>query len=198
MKHYLPWSAGTLFVVLAISMPSQAFAAKCPNPANIALERAAKAIISGPAKKKLCIHHHQFRNITKGTIVRNPDGKVAYMTGKISHDLCCRPDDQIYYQVNYLPDGQPDLQHMVTRTDRGGFSSLLNITTLPIKDLKVQIGGKVLSLAVTLDPQAPGKVAEAVSALVEGKGWEEQATAIISYAALYAPLPREKLPPALR
>lgn len=42
------------------------------------------------------------------------------------------------------------------------------------------------------------EIAAEISKLVEGRGWEQQARAMVEFAALYAALPTNELPAELR
>jgi hypothetical protein len=177
---------------LAITaLPVLGYAKDCPNPASEVLVKAGKAILSGPTKQQLCINDHQFVNVKQATLVRGPDGKMVSMTGKMSHQLRARPDDQIYYTVNFV-NGVPDLKNAKISIDRGGVAALIKLIASPLETVIVAVSG------VRLNLQDTSKVASKISRLVEGRGWEWQAEAMIDYAAVYAALPPAQLPPQLR
>ena len=191
--------AAILFVWLsALLAPSITYA--CDNPTSVVLKRSAKAILFGPKKPGSCLNEHIFRNIKRATIVRDPDGKIVSMTGKFSHHLGWRPDDQIYYTVNFI-DGttglrQPDLDHKIVEYDGGGWSSIVQIVLTPVDGLQIALPGGVAKL--TINAENVSAVARGVSRLIEGRGWQTQADALISFAALYAAIPPEVAREALR
>ena len=111
--------------------------------------------------------------------------KVVSITGQISHCLKRRKGDQIYCTVPFV-DGKcskPEIQ-----IDHDGVAAVFALISEPIQVLdlkKVALGG--IELDFDLNPERIADLATGISRLVEGRGWEGQAAAIIEYASLLAP-----------
>jgi hypothetical protein len=140
------------------------------------LVTAAQAAICGPEYKDLSVNGHDF-NVKEATVGMSPsDDTTAVVAGQISHRLGFgRPDDQIYYTINYK-DGVPDEPKI--RIDHGGVAGVLDIITDAIS-----FGGdkiEILGIELELNPEKLPEIATEISKLVEGGGWEEQATAMIT------------------
>ena len=84
--------------------------------------------------------------------------------------------------------------------DDGGIGAVLGIYLAPLEGLTLhmpipEVPGAEASFK--LNPETVTNVATGVSKLVEGRGWQQQAHAMVDLAALYLAM-QELLPPQLR
>jgi hypothetical protein len=114
------------------------------------------------------------------------DGRTEFVAGQLSHILNWRPDDQIYYTIPY-EGGMPKKPEITI--SRGGVASWFKIIADSIKLLGIDeveipgIGKK------KINPEKAAEIATGISHLVEGRGWEAQAAAVINLIGLYAQVP---------
>ncbi|MAG56527.1 MAG: hypothetical protein CMJ83_09575 [Planctomycetes bacterium] len=106
----------TLSALLMI--PMLAGTAPAQGPSAKARERAMKALFGGPKVKKLRLRGHQF-NIYPAKIQKR--GSQVVMSGRMSHHLRWRPDDQITYRI-VKRNGV--VTSMKVKINRGGFAKL--------------------------------------------------------------------------
>jgi hypothetical protein len=104
----------TLATAFAIVASSTAFA-------NEALTKAIDAAFEGKETKFVKVDGHEF-HIKPITVVK--DGKNIGATGRISHHLSARPDDQINYKI-VIKDGKEATA--TTDIDRGGLGRLVGV-----------------------------------------------------------------------
>lgn len=159
--------------------------------ADDALVRSAKAAVCGPELKGVSVNHHDF-NVKKATIGKDSRAnQTVVVSGQISHRLAWRPDDQIYYTINYK-DGVPNPATL--RIDRGGVAVVLD----EIMDVITFAGltnVDIFGTKISLKPEKLPEISTQLSKLVEGSGWEEQAAAIIAFIGITATLPEEEVCP---
>lgn len=128
------------------------------------------------------LNGHEFW-VHRATVVRDFAGKAAFVGGQISHKLAWRPDDQIYYQIPFQ-DGKAAMP--MISIDHGGVSAFFEILPLEIIDsLKMKIGGVEFGLDPDKIPEAVGEIGR----IVEGRGWEGQAAALVAVTSLVATSP---------
>ena len=140
-----------------------------------------KAAICGPEKKGLMLPGRHTFNVKKATIVRDGWGRPLYVSGQISHHLSFRPDDQIYYLIEYE-------NGMVKKTDikinRGGWGSIVSVLFTTINIIVAVNTGKALPIT----PKDVEQAAQDIAKLVGGN-WEHQAQILIGLVSMAATNP---------
>lgn len=116
------------------------------------------------------------------------------MNGQLSHHLGGkRPDDQIYYSIHYV-NGVATSENI--QIDHGGISAMAKVVldAIPISIDEIRLGVVTVKLNLQNIPQ----VITEISKIVEGRGWEGQASAIITFSSILASKPKEEINQLLR
>jgi hypothetical protein len=161
--------------------PTVAVVASAINAADQArFVTGTEAAICGPEKKGLKLRGHTF-NVKKANIIWDEWGRPLYVSGQISHHLSFRPDDQIYYLIEYE-------NGMVKKTDvkinRGGWGPIIGVVFPVINAVILVQTGKGLPIT----PKDVEQAAQDIAKLVGGN-WEHQAQILIGLIGMAATNP---------
>jgi hypothetical protein len=140
----------------------------------------AKAAICGPEIWGPGVGGFPFAS--KKATINNFDGTITFAAGQLSHIINFWPDDQIYYTIPYeggMPK-KPDIQ-----ITHGGVAAWLKVIANVVDLLglnKIKIDKEVHEF----QPDKLPEIATGISLIVQGKGWEAQAAAIIDLIGVTA------------
>lgn len=103
------------------------------------LENAVDDALRGKERKDIEVDGHDF-HIKPIKVERSRNGRIE-ATGRLSHDIRFRPDDQVDYKV--VKDNGKVLEAEVTGIDRGGLSSVVEKFDTDVAST-IAKGGKLL------------------------------------------------------